>query len=129
MKKQTKLFFKFNKYSFIELIWTIISLSIDIITIYHWRNNLFSFFHVCVLIIFISITIFGAYRSYESFSTYKIRLRDYYRVVDMFSKGDIKKSILYNLQDTPCSATVAEQLVKDFNIKDVKLYTKDMKDG
>jgi hypothetical protein len=44
----------------------------------------------------------------------------------MFQRYGVKKSVLYNLQQIPCSATVAEQLIKDFDVKDVKLYTDDL---
>lgn len=127
MKKQTKLFFQFNKFSFIELGWTLISLLSDTLVILHWRCNLFTAPHIIYFIIALCLTGFGVYRSYESFSTYKIRLDDYYRITEMFNQYGVKKSVLYHLQEIPCGATVTEQLVKDFDIKDIKLYTDDLK--
>lgn len=127
MKKQTKLFFQFNKFSFIELSWTLISLLSDVFVAMHWRYNLFTAPHIVYLISALCITGFGVYRSYESFSTWRIRLDDYYRITEMFNQHGVKKSVLYHLQEVPCGATVTEQLIKDFDIKDVKLYTDDLK--
>jgi hypothetical protein len=71
-------------------------------------------------------TLFGFYRAFESFRSYKYRIDDYLKVTEMFQRYGVKKSVLYNLQQIPCSATVAEQLIKDFDVKDVKLYTDDL---
>ena len=121
--KKIDLFFKFNKYSFIELAWTLISLISDMIVIFYWWNNLFIIPHIIYLSIALFFTGFGVYRTYESFSTYKLRLEDYTRISEMFDKYGVKKSVLYHLQEVPCSATVTEQLVKDYNIKDIEIYT------
>lgn len=128
MKKQIKLFFQFNKFSFIELLWTLISLTSDFLVILHWirAGNLLYWPHIIYLVPALFISGFGVYRSYESFSTYHTRLDDYYRIREMFDKGGVKKSLLYHVQDIPCGATIAEQIAKDYNIKDVKLYTDDL---
>lgn len=127
MKKQTKLFFQLNKFSFIELTWTLVSAISDGLVIWHWYSDLFTVPHIIYLVVALIITGFGVYRSYESFSTYPIRLDDYYRICEMFDEGGVKKSLLYHVQDIPCGATIAEQLVKDYDIKDVKLYSDDLK--
>ena len=121
--KKIDLFFKFNKYSFIELIWTLISLISDTVVIFYWWHNLFTTPHIIYLSIALFFTGFGVYRTYESFSTYKLRLEDYNRISEMFDKYGVKKSVLYHLQEVPCSATVTEQLVKDYDIKDIEIYT------
>ncbi len=126
MKTQIKLWFKFNKYSFIELGWTIGSLICDILVARHWWGNLFTPLHIVWWVIAVPWTFFGFYRVWESFRSYKYRIEDYLRVTEMFQKYGVKKSVLYNLQQIPCSATVAEQLVKDWDVKDVHLYTDDL---
>lgn len=125
--KSHKLFFKFNKFSFIELGWTLISLASDVAVMLHWKSNFFTVPHIIYFIVAFAITCFGVYRTYESFSTYKIRLDDYYKITEMFEKYGVKKSLLYHLQETPCGATVTEQLMKDFDVKDIKVYTDDLK--
>ena len=113
-----KMFFKFNKYSIIETLWSIGSLTMDILMLHHWGWTFAPFWYLNVIFVFFAFfTFFGAYRAYVSWKTYKVRKEDYIRVTDMFEKYGVKKSILYNLQREPCSQEVAKQLAKDFDVK------------
>ena len=113
-----KMFFKFNKYSIIETLWSIGSLTMDILMLHHWGWTFAPFWYLNVIFVFFAFfTFFGAYRAYVSWKTYKVRKEDYIRATDMFEKYGVKKSILYNLQREPCSQEVAKQLAKDFDVK------------
>lgn len=113
-----KMFFKFNKYSIIETVWSIGSLIMDILMLHHWGWTFAPVWYLNVLFVFFAFfTFFGAYRAYVSWKTYKVRKEDYIRATDMFERYGVKKSILYNMQVEPCSQEVAKQLAKDFDVK------------
>lgn len=114
------MFFKFNKYSIIETIWTLISLACDLIIAIHWGFSLFNVKHYIIFLVFIIFTIFGFYRAFVSWTTYNIRVKDYYHATYLFKKYGVKKSILYELQSEPCSQPVAYQLMKDFDVENMK---------
>lgn len=113
-----KMFFKFNKYSIIETVWSIGSLIMDILMLHHWGWTFTSVWYINVIFaFFVFITFYGFFRAFISWKTYKVRKEDYIRATDMFEKYGVKKSILYNLQREPCSQEVAKQLAKDFDVK------------
>lgn len=113
-----KMFFKFNKYSIIETLWSIGSLTMDILMLHHWGWTFAPFWYLNVIFaFFVFITFYGFFRAFISWKTYKVRKEDYIRATDMFEKYGVKKSILYNLQREPCSQEVAKQLAKDFDVK------------
>ena len=113
-----KMFFKFNKYSIIETLWSATSLTMDILMLHHWCWTFAPVWYLNVLFVFFAFfTFFGAYRAYVSWKTYKVRKEDYIRATDMFERYGVKKSILYNMQVEPCSQEVAKQLAKDFDVK------------
>lgn len=113
-----KMFFKFNKYSIIETLWSIGSLIMDILMLHHWGWTFAPFWYLNVIFaFFVFITFYGFFRAFISWKTYKVRKEDYIHVTNMFEKYGVKKSILYNLQREPCSQEVAKQLAKDFDVK------------
>ena len=113
-----KMFFKFNKYSIIETLWSIGSLIMDILMLNHWGWTFAPVWYLNVIFaFFVFITFYGFFRAFISWKTYKVRKADYIRATDMFEKYGVKKSILYNLQREPCSQEVAKQLAKDFDVK------------
>ena len=112
------MFFKFNKYSIIETLWSIGSLIMDILMLNHWGWTFAPVWYLNVIFaFFVFITFYGFFRAFISWKTYKVRKEDYIRATDMFEKYGVKKSILYNLQREPCSQEVAKQLAKDFDVK------------
>lgn len=112
------MFFKFNKYSIIETLWSAASLTMDILMLHHWGWIFAPVWYLNVLFVFFAFfTFFGAYRAYVSWKTYKVRKEDYIRATDMFERYGVKKSILYNMQVEPCSQEVAKQLAKDFDVE------------
>lgn len=113
-----KMFFKFNKYSIIETLWSIGSLIMDILMLHHWGWTFAPVWYLNVIFaFFVFITFYGFFRAFISWKTYKVRKDDYIHVTNMFEKYGVKKSILYNLQREPCSQEVAKQLAKDFNVE------------
>lgn len=113
-----KMFFKFNKYSIIETLWSIGSLIMDILMLHHWNWTFTQVWYLNVIFAFcVFITFYGFFRAFISWKTYKVRKEDYFRATDMFEKYGVKKSILYNMQTEPCSQEVAKQLAKDFDVK------------
>ena len=113
-----KMFFKFNKYSIIETVWSIGSLIVDILMLHHWGWTFAPVWYLNVIFAFcVFITFYGFFRAFISWKTYKVRKEDYIRATDMFEKYGVKKSILYNMQTEPCSQEVAKQLAKDFDVK------------
>lgn len=115
---KTRMFFKFNKYSIIETLWSTAGLIMDLLVLRHWGWSLSPAWYFNVLFVFFAFfTFFGAYRAYVSWKTYKVRKEDYIRATDMFERYGVKKSILYNMQVEPCSQEVAKQLAKDFDVK------------
>ena len=113
-----EMFFKFNKYSIIETLWSIGSLTMDILMLHHWGWTFAPFWYLNVIFAFcVFITLYGFFRAFISWKTYKVRKEDYIHATDMFEKYGVKKSILYNLQLEPCSQEVAKQLAKDFDVK------------
>lgn len=117
--KMIRLFFKFNKYSFIELLWILIGLLCSFLVIKHWTiKGVFSDWRkILYLSIWIAVYLFGVFRCFMSFKTSIERVRSYYRIKRTFIEHGVKKSLLYSLSDTPCTKTIADQLAKDFNIK------------
>lgn len=117
--KTIRLFFKFNKYSFIELSWVLIGLFCSFLVIRHWglSNIMSDWRKILYLSFWAVIYMFGMFRCFISFKTSFERVRSYYRLKRMFIKHGVKKSILYSLSDTPCTKTIADQLAKDFNVK------------
>ena len=113
-----KMFFKFNKYSIIETVWSIGSLIMDILMLHHWGWTFAPVWYLNVIFaFFVFITFYGFFRAFISWKTYKVRKEDYIHVTNMFEKYGVKKSILYNLQREPCSQEVAKQLAKDFDVE------------
>lgn len=118
MISKTKMFFKFNKYSFIETFWSVSSLVMDILMLRHWGWMLSPLWYVDVLFVFFSFfSFFGLYRAFESWRTYPQRKQTYIRATNMFIEHGVSKSILYNIEQNPCTQTVAYQLAKDWNVK------------
>jgi len=115
---KTKMFFKFNKYSIIETLWSTASLIMDILILRHWGWSLSPVWYLNVLFVFFAFfTFFGFFRAFISWRSYKVRKNDYVRATEMFEKYGVKKSILYNMQLEPCSQEVAKQLAEDFNVE------------
>lgn len=117
--KTIKLFFKFNKYSFIELSWVLICFVCSYLVIKHWglESIMSDWKKILYLSFWSAVCMFGMFRCFISFKTSIERVKSYYRLKRMFIKHGVKKSILYSLSDTPCTKTVADQLAKDFDVK------------
>lgn len=115
---KTRMFFKFNKYSIIETLWSTASFIMDILILRHWGWKLSPVWYFSVLFIFfVFISLFGFFRAFISWRSYKVRKEDYIRATEIFEKYGVKKSILYNMQLEPCSQEVAKQLAEDFNVE------------
>lgn len=90
----------------------------DILILRHWGWKLSPVWYFSVLFIFfVFISLFGFFRAFISWRSYKVRKEDYIRATEIFEKYGVKKSILYNMQLEPCSQEVAKQLAEDFNVE------------
>lgn len=123
-KEKIRLFFKFNKFSFIELIWTVIGLLCDIILFITIDGLNAPWYMLCILVFWVSLTGFGVYRVYMSFSTTYQRFDDYYKCIKIFNEHGVKESLIYSLRDLPCTSTVADELIKKYDIKNIEFFEK-----
>lgn len=118
MISKLDMFIKFNKYAIIETLWTLISITVDVLIFIHWKFSIFFvWWKFAAFAISISFSCFGVYRAFVSWQTFKVRVKDYYHATWIFKRYGVKKSILYELQSEPCSQPVSEQLQKDFNVQ------------
>lgn len=118
MISKTKMFFKFNKYSFIETFWSSSALVMDLLMLRHWNWRPSQLWYADALFAFFAFfTFFGFYRAFESWRTYPQRKSTYIKATNIFLEHGVSKSLLYHIEANPCTQTVALQLSKDFNVK------------
>ena len=83
-----KMFFKFNKYSIIETLWSIGSLIMDILMLHHWGWTFAPVWYINVIFaFFVFLTFYGFFRAFISWKTYKVRKEDYIRATDIRSSS------------------------------------------
>lgn len=100
-------FWKFNRYAFEILLLTVVGF---LATLYLTLNLTYIF--ICNNI----FVIYGIYKFAISIKNYPYRLKIYLILQKCF-KTRIKKSIIYELLDDPCSSCIAKELVKEFYIE------------